>query len=232
MIGFSVLAFQLVLWQSADLSVSIVSETDDENREVNISVLNTAGSTLLFYENDQVTGKIEYLSEDGWIEYCDVCYTAGNAQAISPQYGGTFAELAPGEDWNVTIPEDKVAGMQDGTYRIKMTYITEKNYNAYLEEAYRAETSMDESEMSDSDISSDVSNDGSGFINTAGKVEAPKKDKFLAESKSEVFIKTFEYTAPVNASPRSLVREISINDSDISEDITIYESDETVEIEE
>lgn len=232
MIGFSVLAFQLVLWQSADLSVSIVSETDDENKEVNISVLNTAGSTLLFYENDQVTGKIEYLSEDGWIEYCDVCYTAGNAQAISPQYGGTFAELAPGEDWNVTIPNDKVAGMKNGTYRIKMTYITEKNYNAYLEEAYLAETSTVESEASDIDISSEVSKDNSGFINTAGKVETLQKDKFLAESMSEVFIKTFEYTAPVNASPRSLVQEISINDDDISEDITVYESDETVEIEE
>lgn len=224
MIAVSVAAIQAVLWQGADLSVSIVSESDEGNKEVAISILNTAGSTLLFYENDQVTGVIEYLSDEGWVEYCDVCYTAGNAQAISPEYGGTFAELNPGEDWDVIIPEDKVAGMQSGTYRIKMTYITENRYNKYLNNAYEAHKA--ESEISDvsDDLSTDVSDvsdvsdisDVSGFVNTNEKAEGEvldrEEEEFLAASQSEVFIKNFEYTAP-----ESLVKAISIDEDCIEE---------------
>ena len=156
------MAFQVVLWKGQDISVDIVSETEEGSNEVTISVRNTAGSTLLFYESDEMTGKIEYLSEDGWVEYCDLSYTSGNASAVSKLYGETFAELEPGENWQVTVPADKVAGMKNGTYRIKMTYITEKRYNKYLNE--QSESTNDESEEESLDISidesaEDISND-------------------------------------------------------------------------
>ncbi len=236
MLTFSVAAIQVVLWQSKDLAVNIVSEDDEGNNEVTISVSNKAGSTLLFYENDQVSGKIEYLSEDGWVEYCDVCYTANNAQAISPEYGGTFAELAPGEDWDIVIPSDKVAGMQTGTYRIKMTYITKNKYTKYLNNAYdeyRYEIesgieSEDESDIYDeSEIenNSDAINENSGFANMNGNNENnvidnknEKSEEFLASSQSEVFIQTFEYVAP-----EQLIRAIG-DDSNIS-----IEASETIE---
>ncbi len=221
MIAFTFAAVQVILWQSADISVNIVSNSDEGTKEVSISVLNTAGATLLFYENDQVSGKIEYLSEDGWVEYCDVCYTAGNVQAVSPEYGGVFAELSPGEDWKVTIPEEKVGGMQNGTYRIKMTYITENNYNKYLKVAFNESKNDDES-VTTSDISDDSSSVPE-FIGTSGKdvsedgdtadviIEKDdesdkgtvnknnKKEEFLAAAYSEVFYKNFEYSAPEKA---------------------------------
>ena len=156
MLAFTALAVQVLLWQSQDISVAIVSETESGSNEVIISVRNTAGSTLLFYENAEMTGKIEYLSEEGWIEYCDVSYTYGNASAVSKLYSGTFAELEPGEDWNVSVPEEKVSEMKNGTYRIKMTYVTEKKYNEYLK-------SLVSSEESDT-LSGDESLDESGYL--------------------------------------------------------------------
>ena len=227
MIGFTVLAVQIVLWQNQDISVDIVSEIETGTQEVKISIRNTAGSTLLFYENAEVTGKIEYLSEDGWVDFCDVSYTNGNVQAISQLYGGTFAELEPGEDWNLSVPEEKISEMKNGTYRIKMTYITEKNYNKYLETSYknRLENSSSSSEnpskaeISDesSDISSDISTDISidesqifGELSTVVSDDTTEsseevEEKFLAASQSEVFVKTFNVQIP-----EDFVSEISI----------------------
>lgn len=213
MITFTIMAFQVILWQSQDISVSIVSETDEGTSEVTISVLNTAGSTLLFHENAEMTGKIEYLSEEGWVEYCDVSYTASNADAISTQYGGTFAELEPGEDWDVAVPESKISGMKNGTYRIKMTYITEKAYNEYLEDAFE---SRNESKEDISDVSVPHNLVMNTITEIAGTTEVSESDDdieaedFLAESACEVFVKTFEYTAP-----EDFVDEISIDGSDI-----------------
>lgn len=205
MIAFTALAVQVILWQDQDISVSIVSETEEGNKEVTISVRNTAGSTLLFYENDDITGKIEFLSDDGWVEYCDVIYTAGNACAISPVYGGTFASLEPGEDWKVSVPEDKVAAMKSGTYRIKMTYVTENQYNKYLDSQFEnrgesTDESIDES-FADMDISEAISNEdfiGDLIANLGfGDDEAEEiTESFIAESVSEVYIKDFDYVAP------------------------------------
>ncbi len=249
MIAFTVLAVQVVLWQNQDLSVDIISETQTGNQEVTISVRNTAGSTLLFYENAEMTGKIEYLSENGWIEYCDFSYTAGNAGAVSQLYGGTFAELDPGEDWDLTIPEDKVASMQSGTYRIRMTYITERNYNRYLENAYKNRN--DESDSSSdavtkpdrlpnkdnsdliadiSDINSDIA---SGDINVSELIASGAEsdvivtkdaEAFLAESESETFVKTFDIVIP-----EDIEQDISIvGRSVISDDMQVTEKSEPV----
>lgn len=231
MIGFTALAVQVLLWQSADISVAIVSETEEGSQEVTISVRNTAGTTLLFYENAEITGKIEYLSEDGWVEYCDISYTNGNANAVSTLYGGTFAELEPGEDWNVIVPEDKVAGMKNGTYRIKMTYVTEKNYNEYLESAFanrfdEQSESITESDLVSEDASFDISTDssaelpsipdndklGNGMLATNGSAtekdtasDVSEEEEYLAASVSEIFVKTFKYEIP-----EDFVSEISI----------------------
>jgi len=235
------LAFQVVLWKGQDISVDIVSETEEGSNEVTISVRNTAGSTLLFYESDEMTGKIEYLSEDGWVEYCDLSYTSGNASAVSKLYGETFAELEPGENWQVTVPADKVAGMKNGTYRIKMTYITEKRYNKYLDE--QSESTNDESEEESLDISidesaEDIGNDSeeSNEITSENTIdniiqpiigtdnvdndEVSFVEEYIAEAESEVFIKTFEYE-----SAEDFVSEISF------EKRTIDNADEKIESE-
>lgn len=212
MFAFTAFAVQFLIWQSSDISVNIVSETEEGNNEVTISMLNTAGSTLLFYESAEVTGKIEYLSENGWVEYCDISYTLNNADAISQQYGGLFAELEPGENWTVSVPADKIENMKDGTYRIKMTYITENNYNEYLDNAFSMKNDLSEEETVTSDIS-DNSTAVSGMVPTVGKNETKQEqveEEFLASSMSEVFIKTFEYTAP-----EDFVDIISIDDSEI-----------------
>ncbi len=193
MVGFSYLAIQVILWQDQDISVDIVSETDDGASDVVISVQNTAGSTLLFYENDEITGKLEYLTEDGWIEYCDVCYTDSNTHAISQQYGGTFAELDAGEEWNVVIPRDVVSKMANGTYRVKFTYITEKKFNQYLDSEFKnslleEDTSVEESIGDISDIGKIENLSGSESI-----AVDESEEEFLAASRSEVFIKTFEF---------------------------------------
>jgi len=217
MIGFTFLAVQVVLWQNQDISVDIVSENETGNQEVSISIRNTAGSTLLFYENAEMTGKIEYLSKNGWVEYCDVSYTSGNAEAISQLYGGTFAELEPGENWQLSIPEDKVAEMKNGTYRIKMTYITEKNYNKYLELSYKQHNKVEsnvskenensgvskkpdsDKQISDSKKTNSESNGNQFFgeldatVDTSFEVtDSVSEEEFLAASESEVFIKTFD----------------------------------------
>lgn len=217
MIAFTVGAFYVLFWQSNDISVSIVSETDEGNNEVTISVLNTAGATLLFYENAEMTGKIEYLSDEGWVEFCDVSYTATNTEAISTLYGGTFAELEPGEDWDVTVPEDKIAEMQNGTYRIKMTYITEKEYNLYLDEAFENRNNESEESEIENEVELPDKSPISGMIpvtenpdEETEEQEILEEEDFLAESRCEVFVKTFEYTAP-----EDFVGEISIDDSDI-----------------
>lgn len=223
MIGFTVLAFQVIMWQDQDISVNIVSETEEGNKEVTISIRNTAGSTLLFYENAAMTGKIEYLSEDGWVEYCDVVYSNGNASAVSQLYGGTFAELQSGEDWDITIPEETVEKMQSGTYRIKMTYITEGRYNKYLDEEFKNRNNTDNDEEDPDATIENVANDGNvidGFFTDLGlKPEADKNERepeaFLAENMSEVFVKTFEYVAP-----EEFIEEISIANSDIDNSIT------------
>ncbi len=215
MIAFTCLAFQVIRWHEQDISVSIVSETEEGNKEVTISVRNTAGSTLLFYENADLTGKIEYLSEDGWVEYCDVVYTNGNASAISPLYGGVFAELQSGESWDITIPEDKVERMQSGTYRIKMTYITEGRYNKYLDDEFKNRVPVTESDDPAINDVEKVDDDRliGGFLTDLGlKSDSKKeeeKEKFLAEDLSEVFIKTFEYKAPDD-----FIGEISIASSE------------------
>ena len=51
MLSFTALAVRVLLWQSQDISVAIVSETEEGSNEVIITVRNTAGSTLLFYES-------------------------------------------------------------------------------------------------------------------------------------------------------------------------------------
>jgi hypothetical protein len=204
------LAAQVIMWQSQDISVAINSETEEGSKEVTISVLNTAGSTLLFYENDEITGKIEYLSDQGWIEYCDISYTEGNETAVSQLYKGTFAELEPGENWNVIVPEEKVSDMKSGTYRIKMTYITEKNYNRYLDDELSkllegSKESLEESveEESEDEIGEESEQDN-GFLrpifgnNAMAQPEtsSSEQDEFLASSYSEVFVKVFEYEIP------------------------------------
>ncbi len=208
MIAFTVMAFSIIMWQSEDLSVDIVSKPDKENGNVVISVLNTAGSTLLFYESNEMTGKIEYLTEDGWVEFCDVCYTTGNSNAFSPQYGGNFAELEPGENWSVRVPNDKVSEMQDGTYRVKLTYITKDRYEKYLELSY--ENRFVSSEVIDDNVSN--LDTESGFTEIAGNVDMSEqeiKENFIAEAESQVFIKTFEYVAPKNASSDIVARSVS-----------------------
>ncbi len=227
MIAFTLLAVQVLLWQSQDISVDIVSDTEEGSNEVTISVKNTAGTVLLFHENEKMTGKIEYLSDDGWVEYCDVYYTQGNATAISQQYNGTFAELEPGEDWKITVPEEKVAGMQNGTYRIKLAYVTENKYKNYLK-THNTINSSDDSETvseesldnSDEDISEpeeeneffgelDVSiSDESDFI-----FEESETEEFYASSVSELFIKTFEYEVPAD-----FVKAISFDERNIVSD--------------
>lgn len=220
MVAFTFFAVQFLLWQSADISVSIVSEADEGNSEVTISVLNTAGSTLLFYENTEVSGTIEYLSEDGWVEYCDVSYTASNASAVSQQYGGTFAELEPGESWDVSVPKEKVADMKNGTYRIKMTYITEKNYKKYLNNSFanrfdNESTVISETEGTVSDIMSE--------IDTSESENSRIEEEFLASSECEVYIETFKFSAP-----EDYVGTISIDDTDIVKGRAIDEP--TIEI--
>ncbi|MBO5785749.1 MAG: hypothetical protein J6R45_00345 [Clostridia bacterium] len=242
MLAFTALAVQVLLWQSQDISVAIVSETESGSNEVIISVRNTAGSTLLFYENAEMTGKIEYLSEEGWIEYCDVSYTYGNASAVSKLYSGTFAELEPGEDWNVSVPEEKVSEMKNGTYRIKMTYVTEKKYNEYLKslvsseesDTFSGDESLDESEeisdLTEESIEESLIIDESGeesgsdsffagLIQNFGNGEKEEivkeelKEAFHAESICEIFVKTFEYSVP-----EDFVSAVSIDDSDIAEE--------------
>ncbi len=190
MIGFTALTVNLVLWQGNDISVSIVSESDNGHNEVTISVLNTAGSTLLFYENSKVCGKLEYLSENGWVEYSDICYSYGNAGAISQKYGGTFAELAPGEDWTVSVPEHVLVNMEDGTYRIKMTYIIKEDFDEYLETKF---TDKDKDDL-------DEEKKNNGFVNTFLPLSRPvnndTEENFIAESISEVYTETFKYEAP------------------------------------
>ncbi len=227
MIAFTLLAVQVLVWQSQDISVDIVSDTEEGSNEVTISVKNTAGTVLLFHENDEMTGKIEYLSNDGWVEYCDVYYTQGNATAISQQYNGTFAELEPGEDWEITVPEEKVASMQNGTYRIKLAYVTENKYKKYLK-AHTEESVNESSEVTDEEsvIVSD------GYISEAetkdqifGELnvsidgtsedisELPETEEFYASSVSELFIKTFEYEVP-----EDFVSAISFDESNIKGD--------------
>ncbi len=222
MISFTVLAFEVVLWQSSDISVSIVSNPDTDgtgNGDVSISVLNTAGSTLLFYENAEMSGKIEYLGEQGWEEYCDISYTADNATAISREYGGLFAELEPGESWKVSVPEEAIIGMQNGTYRIKMTYISAKKFKQYMNSAFE---NRNDSEASESDISGDlpleeseavIGSDFEGINNSLPQkpedAEESEPEKFLAASLSEVFVKTFDFTAS-----ETFVSEVSIDKAD------------------
>lgn len=229
MIAFTFLAVQVIVWQSQDISVDIVSDTEEGSKEVTISVKNTAGTILLFHENEEMTGKIEYLSDEGWVEYCDVYYTQGNATAVSQQYKGTFAELEPGEDWEIIVPEEKVAKMQNGTYRIKLAYVTENKYKKYLE-ALNDESSDDISEdisdgselIPEESVSEEEEADGIfGELNVSINGESEfiteesvAEEEFYASSVSELFIKTFEYEIP-----EDFVSAISFDESDIKEDI-------------
>lgn len=191
MIAISALVVQFVIMNGMNISVNIESQADENGGEVTISVLNTAGSTLLFYENDEITGKIEYLSDNGWVEYCDVRYTEGNADAVSHQYGGAFAELDPGEDWEVVVPEQAVSRMENGTYRIIMTYITEDNYTEFLEDTYLQKQEEQ----------------GHPVFNTSEESDDAAEDT-VVQSEHEVFIQTFEFSAP-----EPVIDKINIDDS-------------------
>lgn len=226
MIAFTFLAVQVIVWQSQDISVDIVSDTEEGSNEVTISVKNTAGTVLLFHENDEMTGKIEYLSDEGWVEYCDVYYTQGNATAVSQQYKGTFAELEPGEDWEIIVPEEKVAQMKNGTYRIKLAYVTENKYKKYLE-ALNDESSVDVSddisdgsELIPEEFVSENEDEGIfGELNVSinGEsdfiTEESVAEEFYASSVSELFVKTFEYEIP-----EDFVSAISFDESNIKGD--------------
>ena len=228
MILFTVLAVQVLLWQSQDISVDIVSDAEEGSNEVTISVKNTAGTVLLFHENDEMTGKIEYLSNDGWVEYCDVYYTRGNANAVSQQYSGTFAELEPGEDWQITIPEEKVAGMQNGTYRIKLAYVTETKYKKYLK-SQNQEIIVDESALSsyeestdtsiDEELSEAVTDESDSVSDEMAEIseedseislDESVKEAFIASSVSEIYIKNFEYV-----SQKDFLSDISFDERNI-----------------
>lgn len=135
--GITVAAVEVILWQSADISVSIVSKpSGGDSCPVRISVLNTAADTLLFYEGDALSAKVEYYSGEKWEDFCDITYTDGNLKAISQQYCGVFAELEPGDVWSITIPEAEAREMKAGRYRIRMTYITENDYRGYIDASF------------------------------------------------------------------------------------------------
>jgi hypothetical protein len=111
--------------------------------------------------------------------------------------------------------------MMNGTYRIKMTYITENNFNKYLKVAFNESQNDDESEIIISDVSEESSmapeiigtadNESAEQGDTADAVienddetdkkddKNDKKEKFLAAAYSEVFYKNFEYSAPEKA---------------------------------
>ena len=215
MIAFTLLAVQVLVWQSQDISVDIVSDTEEGSNEVTISVKNTAGTVLLFHENDEMTGKIEYLSDDGWVEYCDVYYTQGNATAISQQYSGTFAELEPGEDWEITVPEEKVAQMQNGTYRIKLAYVTENKYKKYLTSLTEESVTVSDGYISEDEEDGAIFDELNVSINDASNLisEESETEEFYASSVSELFIKTFEYEVP-----EDFVSAISFDESNIKGD--------------
>ncbi len=183
LLTFTVLAVEVIIWQSNDISVSIDTDSKETQQELSITVKNTAGLTLLFFENQCINGCIEYLNGNQWEKFCDIYYTTENINAISQQYAGVFAELNPGEDWSVSISDDDKARMIPGTYRIKLTYTTASDYKKFLDKKYSAL----------SDISSD-NTDAVDFSNDTGSDNEVSQSENVFESiRSEVFVKTFEF---------------------------------------
>ena len=203
MLSFTVLAFGVAKWQSNDIVVSIVSDNESEEEQVNISILNTAGISLLFPENNDSAGVIEYLDENNeWIKVCDISYSVDNPHAVSKDYAGMFAELNPGEKWEISISEEAASVMKNGSYRVRMTYTTVNEYENYIDELILAANESDEVSI-DSDP---VGEYGPEYI---PGFEADEKDDEITLVYEE-FIKEFEYK--VNESKG----DVSIDESDIS----------------
>ena len=208
MLGFTLLAFSVLKWQSADISVSIVSEetNDETSGSVKISVVNTAGSKLLFYKSNNVKGKIEYYKGDEWVDFCEVEYDTSKDKTAD--YSDMFAQLDPGEEWTISVPEDTVSKMEAGKYRVVMTYISEKKYNDYIEESAQTDKSEAKTHKFAPDLRFEFAEyeapekleDESFFEKIAERFLAfvggeDEDESYPAQAKSEVFVKTFEFDA-------------------------------------
>ena len=62
-----------------------------------------------------------------------IYFTGCNAGAVSPVYGGMFAELQPGKSLEYTLEGAALAALQSGQYRIVVTYVAEYAYTEYLD---------------------------------------------------------------------------------------------------
>lgn len=209
MLTMTVFAVEVIIWQSNDISVSIDSASKEEKNDLQISVLNTAGLTLLFFENPCKNGRLEYLDNDEWVDFCEISYTKGNMSAISQQYAGMFAELNPGETWKITVPETAISEMKPGTYRIVMTYTTVADYKTYLNSVYESTLSVSSEEMSDEISLPILTSDDTTYD------ESSLSEPFTG-IKSETFIKTFDFG---QSDARS---RFSIDESDVSGDEASY----------
>ena len=200
--GVTVAAVEVILWQSADISVSIVSKpSEGDHCPVKISVLNTAADTLLFYEGDELSAKVEYYTGEKWEDFCDITYTDGNVKAISQQYSGIFAELEPGDVWSITIPESKTREMKAGRYRIRMTYITENDYRDYIDDSFRL-SGADELSVSDGIINESDSADARIAAMARTIADSVRRDTgkpaygIPAFESCKVYVKEFSFTEP------------------------------------
>ena len=208
MLTISVLAVEVIIWQSNDISVNIDSSTDKETEDLRISVLNTAGLTLLFFDNPYINGKIEYYNGETWEKFMDISYTDGNINAISPQYAGVFAELNPGETWKITIPKKMTANMKAGKYRVNLTYTTVSDYKKFISSKFNTgisnlnlQAENDQTLVSDSadfeflesdSLAADTDNSNISDVSDVSDEEI-SEDRPFDDLKCEVFLKTFEY---------------------------------------
>lgn len=184
MLTFTVLAVEVMIWQSNDISVSIDTTSKETKKDLSITVRNTAGLTLLFFENRYISGCVEYLNGDEWERFCDISYTSQNVNAISQRYAGVFAELNPGENWSISIPDDAKSKMVPGTYRIKLTYTTASDYKSYQDKKFKELLENDGDGTDEDSVVSDAAPDASPAFEEEGHFDSVR---------SEVFVKIFEY---------------------------------------
>lgn len=183
-----------IIWfegREVDISVETSGKTYTES--VTFKVENVLGMDLLLGREKGTPAMLQKQTGEGWTDVCEISFSKGSGAAVSAKYGGLFSHLAPGGSLEYRLDGKLLETMESGTYRLAVYYISEEQYEDFLnglaeriEQSLAAERSAEETvpEEESADVSETESADFESSAEETSE-ESPEESAEEPEESSE-----------------------------------------------